>query len=129
MKRVLIHGRECSRYAENMMPSSIISQNTPQPLDTDQSVVALLLIFVIIVLVSGVLALFLIVRSRLRRNIPKVTKPKPELPDAWEESGRRMQTPPRDDDDPDDGDDEDDDDDDGEPTPPVPVVPETSASI
>ena len=130
MERVLIHGRQCSRYAEIKMPRPVFIQSTPPPpVDTDQTVAALLLIFVVIVLTSGVLALFLIVRARLRRDIPKVTKHKQELPNAWEESGRRMQIPPRDEDDPDDENDDDDDDDDGEPTPPVPISPETSVSV
>lgn len=114
------------------MPQAATIHLASAPAGTGQPIAALLLIFVVIVLTSGVLALLLIVRARLRRGIPKKANTKPELTDAWEEAGRRMQPPPEDDDPNDDdgeSDEDDDDDDDGEPTPPVPISPETSVSV
>jgi hypothetical protein len=113
------------------MPRLLTIQNAPAQVSADQPIAALLLIFVVIVLTSGVLALLLIVRAKLRRGIPKKHTPEPEILNAWEESGKRMQPPPSEDDDSerDDDNNDDDDDDDGEPTPPLPVSPETAASI
>jgi len=112
------------------MPGLLNIQTAPTEVSPEQPIAALLLIFVVIVLTSGVLALLLIVRSRLRRGIPKKAEPKPEQLDAWQESGKRMPTPPSEDDGQDPGDEEDDDDgDDGEPTPPVPISPETAATV
>lgn len=133
MKGVLVHGPKCSRYAGDKMLGVIAFQNSTQPTaDTSQTMAGLILLFVVIVIASASLALMLIVRSRFRRDIPGRQRKNRELPDAWQEAGRRIETPPGDELDPDDDDpddDEDDDDDDGEPTPTVPSSPETAMSI
>lgn len=134
MKGVLVHGPKCSRYAGGKMLSATALQNSTQPAaDTSQTMAGLILLFVVIVIASASLALMLIVRSKFRRDIPKRQRKKRELPDAWQEAGRRIQTPPGDEEDPGDDDpdedDDDDDDDDGEPTPTVPISPETAMTV
>ncbi|RNC81941.1 MAG: hypothetical protein ED559_09205 [Phycisphaera sp.] len=132
MEGVFVHGPKCSRYAGGEMLGVIAFQNSTQPAaDTSQTMAGLILLFVVIVIASASLALMLIVRSRFRRDIPGRQRKKRELPDAWQEAGRRLETPPGDEQDPgdDDPDDDDDDDDDGEPTPTVPSSPETAMSI
>ncbi|GAB5495708.1 MAG: hypothetical protein Phyf2KO_07880 [Phycisphaerales bacterium] len=107
-------------------------QNSAQPAaDTSQTMAGLILLFVVIVVASASLALMLIVRSRFKRDIPGRQRKKRDLPDAWQEAGRRLETPPGEDQDPggDGPDEDDDDDDDGEPTPTVPISPETSMTV
>ena len=142
MKRVLVHGGQCSRYAGSKMIGTFLAQSTAS--SASQILAGLLLIFVVIVLVSGIIAVLLIVRARLRRGIPKKAKRHHARLDAWQEAGRRMPIPPSDGgsgggdgggegdgggDDPDLGTDDQSDDDDGEPTPPTPNAPETSISV
>ena len=105
---------------------------------SDRILAAALLAFVVIVVASGALALLMIARSRLRRDLRKRERKNKVIPDAWEESGRRMEIPPGDrppprpeNPGPDDGPDDDDDDDDGgdEPRPVVPSSPAISAGM
>ena len=99
----------------------------------DRLAAAMLMVFAIIVLISGIIALLLIIRARFRRDLPKPKKPKTaDLPDAWSESARRLNIPPNennprgsnDDDPPED----DDDDDGGEPMLPVSPAPAPAAA-
>ncbi|MGP1271995.1 MAG: hypothetical protein ACTS22_01550 [Phycisphaerales bacterium] len=87
-----------------------------------ETVAAFLLLAALIAVASGAVALFLVVRSRCRRDLPKRRRshPRPTTPDPWTEAGRRLDPDP-----PDDDTDNDDEDDDGggEPTPPVPATP------
>lgn len=116
-----------------MLGALFIQDSTQPQADTSQTLAGLILLFVVIVVASASLALMLIVRSRFKRDIPGRQRQNVELPDAWEEAGRRLETPPGEDPGPDDDDtdnpEDDDDDDDGEPTPPVPISPETAASV
>lgn len=105
----------------------------------DRVLAAALLAFVVIVVASGALALLMIARSRLRRDLRKRERKNRDIPDAWEESGRRLEIPPgpppprREEGDgpdhgPDGGPDDSDDDDDGDiPRPVVPSSPAISA--
>lgn len=104
------------------------------PPSSEQLAAGVILVFVLIVLTSGVIAITLYLRSRMRDSTRTPPTPKKDDRDAWVESGKRLfpdddasgdQSP--DDDDP--GSDDDDDDDPGEPTPPVPLSPETAASL
>lgn len=107
----------------------------PIPLaSSDRILAAALLAMVIIVVASGTLALIMVARARLKRNIAR-TRAKPKLiPDAWAESGRRLRVPPEDrppgtEDNPDDDGNDDDDDDGDQPRPVAPSSPEISASL
>ncbi|HED53318.1 MAG TPA: hypothetical protein ENJ00_03855 [Phycisphaerales bacterium] len=97
------------------------------PTGSEPLAAAMLMVFAIIVLISGIIALLLVIRARFRRDLPKPKKPKTaNIPDAWSESGKRLKIPPGDDNPrrgPGDPPEDDDDDDGGEPTPPVPPSP------
>ena len=94
-----------------------------------ETTAAFLLLAALIVLATGAVAVFLIIRNRYRRDLPKRRhrRTRPVTPDPWQEAANRLDIEPASDgDDPDDDDPEDpedDDDDDGEPTPPVPSSP------
>jgi len=110
---------------------------------SDQILAAALMAMALIVVASGSLALMMIARSRFKRNIAKKHKEPRHIPDAWTESGKRLEVPPGElpprnanndfpeDDDDDDDDEQDDDDDDGdiEPNPSTPSSPEIAASL
>jgi len=114
---------------------------------TDQVLAAALMAMALIVIAFGSLALMMIARARFKRNMGKRRKEPKHIPDAWTESGKRLDVPPgelppwspggdfpdddNDDDDGEDDDGEDDDDDDGdiEPNPSTPNSPEIAASL
>ena len=128
---------ECSRYADDRMTTDLSITLA----SSDQMLAAALMAMALIVIAFGSLALMMIARARFKRNIGKRHKEPKHIPDAWTESGRRMDVPPGDlpprspggdfPDDDDDDDDQDDDDDDGdiEPNPSTPSSPEIAASL
>ena len=111
---------------------------------TDQVLAAALMAMALIVIAFGSLALMMIARARFKRNMGKRRKEPKHIPDAWTESGKRLDVPPGElpprspggdfpdddnDDDDDDGEDDDDDDGDIEPNPSTPNSPEIAASL
>ncbi|MFI4872939.1 MAG: hypothetical protein ACIARQ_14070 [Phycisphaerales bacterium JB061] len=61
---------------------------------TDQVLAAALMAMALIVIAFGSLALMMIARARFKRNMGKRRKEPKHIPDAWTESGKRLDVPP-----------------------------------